>query len=192
MTNYDTALRDVMDPSFLGSIRYDEQQQRASKEGAHPEILEFIRLFVKRMHGLGVPVYAQCVVRDKAEQTRAFVQGNSKAQFGQSPHNYGMAVDLIHGQHAWNLNPKTWHIFGALGKELALQRGFRLEWGGDWKPDPITNLGWDPAHWEIADWKQQKEFYPWIPLESPQATPLSNARLEAYRLWRKYTRTKRQ
>lgn len=106
------------------------------------------------MAALGVPMFPHAIVRGQNQQEAAFAAGHSKARFGQSAHNFGMAVDLIHGVKAWQMDKKAWEIIGHIGKELAMSKQIHVVWGGDFK-----SL-WDPAHWELRDWKQLKEGYP--------------------------------
>lgn len=122
---------------------------RANRVGAHPEILEFERVFIMRMRKLGVPLFAHCVMRGMAEQQRVFETGHSKAKWGNSPHNYGCAVDIVHGTLAWQMPRKSWEIIGHMGKETAASIGVKVEWGGDFK-----SL-WDPAHWQLHNWRSR-------------------------------------
>jgi len=101
----------------------------------------------------GVPMYAHSVVRTASEQNALYVRGVTKAKAGESPHNCGCAVDLIHGRKAWDLGEKSWEVIGHIGKEIALQAGLKIEWGGDWK-------FYDPAHWELAEWRDLARGYP--------------------------------
>lgn len=145
-TDYRTALRGVMDPRFCLSIRYDEQQLRANRVGADPRILEFERVFVRYFRAMNVPMWAHTVVRSWDDQNAAYVRGVSKAKAGESAHNYGLAVDLVHGTKGWDLSKRQWDIVGHCGKEIAAKKGIKLVWGGDWK-------FWDPAHWELTHWR---------------------------------------
>lgn len=148
MDAVEAGLRMVRNPDFVRSEKFQEQQWRADRKGADSEILDFERLFVRRFAKLGVPMFAHCVVRPVSEQDRLFSLGRSKAKGGQSPHNYGFAVDLIHGIDAWDLHRETWALIGRIGKEVAAQAGIDIEWGGDWK-------FYDPAHWELRGWKSR-------------------------------------
>lgn len=78
-----------------------------------------------------------------------FRKGNSKAKWGSSPHNCGMAVDLVHGVYAWEIPKLCWSMLGHIGKEVAAQQGVKITWGGDWD-------FYDPAHWELSDWKSRR------------------------------------
>lgn len=146
--NYGTALRSLTNRAFCEGTKYREQQGRARRAGAHSDILEFERRFVRRFLKLGVPVFCHSMVRTDAEQAAIYVRGASNAQPGQSPHGYGFALDLVHGIHAWDLRRAHWDLLGHVGKEIALQMGVELTWGGDWR-------FYDPAHWELKDWKSR-------------------------------------
>lgn len=147
VTDLASGLRVLVDKSFLLRPKYADQQKRAVREGAHPKLLEFERLFVRRLaKKYGIPMFAHCVVRTAEEQKRLYVQGFSKASGGLSPHQYGCAVDIIHSLKAWKLERESWTMVGHIGKELALQMGVKLVWGGDWS-------FYDPAHWELSDWR---------------------------------------
>lgn len=149
---YSLELRGMTDRAFLASERYSDQQGRADRTGAHPDIIEFERKLIKRAAKLGVPLFAHAVTRGATEQNRLYVQGHTKARAGESPHNFGAAVDIIHGTKGWNLTRKQWEIVGHLGKELAASLGLRVKWGGDWK-------FYDPAHWELTDWREIRAEY---------------------------------
>ncbi|MBB4952251.1 hypothetical protein H4S14_000293 [Agrobacterium vitis] len=143
---YSAELRGMIDRSFIASDRHKGQHNRADRSRVHPEIVEFERVFIKRMAKLGVPMFAHCVYRSDTEQQRLYVRGNSRAKPGQSPHAYGFAVDLVHGTKAWDLTRKQWDLVGHVGKEVAASLGLHVVWGGDWS-------FYDPAHWELAGWR---------------------------------------
>lgn len=147
-----TELRGIVDRSFCYSQKFGDQQGRADRQMAEPAILEFERKLVKRAFKLGIPLFAHCVQRGAQDQNRLFVQGRSKAKAGESPHNFGAAVDLIHGTKGWDLTRKQWEIIGHLGKELAKSLSLKIEWGGDWK-------FYDPAHWELKNWRDIRARY---------------------------------
>nr|QJB21440.1 MAG: hypothetical protein [Microvirus sp.] len=99
------------------------------------------------MRKVGVPMYAHSVWRTPEEQQARYVAGHSKAKAGQSPHQYGLAVDLIHGIRGWDMPDDSWRMIGHIGKEVAAQNGVPIVWGGDFK-----SL-YDPAHWELKGWR---------------------------------------
>lgn len=143
---YDAEMRALKDPSFCASERWLSCQNRANRTGAHPDILEFEKRFMKRARKIGIPLFAHCVMRTSDEQNRLYIKGVSKARAGQSPHNYGLAVDIVHCTKAWDLSRKQWDLLGHIGKEVAAQLGVKIVWGGDWD-------FYDPAHWELRNWR---------------------------------------
>lgn len=117
---------------------------------ADERIVKFARSFVKALQAHGVPARCTEVYRGKERQNALKAQGRSRASFGQSAHNYGMACDVIHADLGWDMNRVQWALFGIIGKEIARRQHLSLVWGGDWD-------FWDPAHWELADWRVSKE-----------------------------------
>jgi hypothetical protein len=63
-----------------------------------------------------------------------------------------LAVDIISATKAWDLSKKQWDVIGCIGKEIARKRNLKIDWGGDWD-------FWDPAHWQIADWRKYRTAY---------------------------------
>lgn len=160
--DYRKAREGLIDRDMIVSRKYQDQQWRAMRIGAHPEILLFTRLFVAKLKKLGIPVFPSEIVRTPARQAQLYKDGFSKAVGAKAPHPYGCAVDLIHSVHGWNMSPKQWEFFGVLGKELAIQRGIKIVWGGDWPP--IKNkVGWDPAHWQLRNWREEMTGFPFMP-----------------------------
>ena len=64
---------------------------------------------------------------------------NTNAYGGQSPHNYGLAIDVVDRSQGYNIN---WNRLGNLGTSLG------LEWGGNW------TRGRDRPHFQMANWRQ--------------------------------------
>lgn len=142
-----SGLRALVDKPYLLTDRHQEQQWQAITEGAHPDIVEFTRVFIARMGKVhGVPLFPHNMVRTVTEQNALFVRGVTKARGGSSPHNFGCAVDIVHSRKAWDLERESWAMLGHIGKEIATQKGIRLTWGGDWE-------FYDPAHWELTGWR---------------------------------------
>jgi hypothetical protein len=143
-TSFDAALRGMVDWPFLKSQKWQEQQWRSNREGAHWHILDFERLFIRQCFKMGIPMFAHSLVRTHAEQTMLYVKGVSKAKAGQSWHNFGQAVDIVHSVKAWNLTDHEWRLLGHIGKEVAARNNIKVRWGGDWS-------FYDPAHWELEE-----------------------------------------
>lgn len=153
----------IVDKEQVRSRKLMEQRARPLVGGAAPELLDFISVFYNRMDGRGIPVYAQCVIRTHEQQLAEFIEGDSKIDPRKRlwPHR-GTAADIIHSVHGWNLSEYEWLIFGEVGKELAIQRSIAITWGGDWiKAGSNARVGWDPAHWELKNWKLLAPSYPW-------------------------------
>lgn len=144
------AVRALADADFCASSRYQEQQWRANRHGAHVDILDFERLFIRKARKLHIPVFAHCVMRTPEEQIRLHKEGRTKVLPPDATHVHGFAVDLIHGIKAWNMNHAEWQLMGHIGHECAKSLGIKLQWGGDWK-------FFDPAHWELDDWRHYRE-----------------------------------
>ena len=152
--SYSQARQALLRPGFFETRTWKNQKDRADRVGAHPDILLFEKRFVSAMKAIGIPMFAHCVMRTNEEQQRLYNKGVSKALPGLSPHQHGLAVDIIHSTLAWNLPKppgdtsakKCWELIGVMGKEVAQANSIDIEWGGDWK-------FWDPAHWQIRNWQ---------------------------------------
>lgn len=152
--DFASALRGMADRPFLASRNWQKQQERAERDGAHPDLLEFERLLIRRMAKIGVPMFAAEVLRSQERQNDLYALGVTKAKAGQGPHPYGCAADVVHSVRGWDLSRKQWSLIGHVGQELARQNGLKIEWGGNWK-------FYDPSHWQVIGWKEQKENFPW-------------------------------
>lgn len=130
------------------------------REGTDCELLRWWFKFQTDAAKMGIPLRVVWGVRDRAQQTELFNKGHSKARFGQSAHNYGLALDVIHMARAWDGMPSEgWEILGKLGFEAARKIGLKVEWGGDWGRTD-KRLGWDPAHWQVANWRKHPSYKP--------------------------------
>lgn len=143
----ETVLLGLRDRAFMMGEKYAGQQLRASREGSRPEIVKFHDAFQRQLRALGVPMFAFTFIRSSSAQDAAYAAGNSRAQAGESPHNYGMAVDIVHSRRAWDLTRAEWNLIGHIGKDVAARNQLRIDWGGDWETI------YDPAHWEMRRWR---------------------------------------
>ena len=96
-----------------------------------------------------------CTYRGKEEQEEAYRKGNSRAKFGQSPHNFNpaRAVDIIPypvpmKNNQWDNNSKEWDEQAELFLKIAKEKGIKITWGGN-----FTRLV-DKPHFELTNWKQ--------------------------------------
>lgn len=179
------ALAALVDKEWVNSRQHLDQQARANQTGAHAVIIDFTRLFIAKAGKAGIPLYAHNMVRTSAEQDALFSQGVSKARGGKSPHNFGLAVDIIHARRAWQLSPMEWELLFHMGQQLAAGRGWKLTCGIEWDDDRSDEVynGWDPAHWELTNWKalraQLKEGQLWptiSPAERKWSAPVPSTR----------------
>lgn len=152
----------MVDSDMVVSLKYQEQQWRALRLGAHPQMIDFTVMFIAKMKKLNIPMYPNEIVRTPARQRELYEQGFSRAVGAKAPHPFGCAADIVHSVHGWSLSKKQWFLIGKLGKELAIQRGIQVVWGGDWPP-LVEEVGWDPAHWQLKHWRQYMSGFPFIP-----------------------------
>lgn len=148
--SHPAAAQGLVDFPVVQSIKYKNRCLAAPLDGADALILDFARSLLKDCRSRGWPMFAHQYLRGQKEQNNLFAAGYTRARWGQSPHNFGMAVDIVHYGKYWNLTPKEWAVIGMLGKEVARRRNIKITWGGDWK-------FYDPAHWELADWKKRRD-----------------------------------
>lgn len=159
---YKEARRELIDRHFCSSKKYQDQQWRAMRIGAHPDMLKFTIKFIAKLRRLGIPAFASEIVRTAERQRQLYAAGYSNAVGAKAPHPYGCASDIIHSKLGWKLSKKQWEFYGELGKELAKQIAIPIVWGGDWPPI-VENVGWDPAHWQLKHWRQEMSGFPFMP-----------------------------
>jgi len=104
---------------------------------------------------VGIPLRVVWGHRTHAEQARLHKQGYGTRP-GNSSHEAGYGLDIIHTTRAWNNMPNEgWRILIGMGKEVARKQNFAVEsggnvkWGGDWLKQN------DAAHWNIANWRNE-------------------------------------
>lgn len=112
------------------------------------------REFVKRAREAGFPVVISSGTRTMKEQAALYAQGRTapgqvvtKAQAGDSAHNFGLAFDFAFGN---SIGRPTWPEDGPWAKVAAIGKQLGLEWGGDW-----TSFK-DRPHLEVADWRDTR------------------------------------
>lgn len=146
------AIAGMRDWPFLKTERFQLLKGRVDPSNGEPEIVKFYQALIKRLAAVGIPIYCHCLHRGAMEQNRLFKEGRSKAKAGQSAHNYGAAVDMVHALKHWDLTRKQWEVIGHAGKETAKALNIKVVWGGDWK-------FYDPAHWELENWREIRGRY---------------------------------
>lgn len=108
--------------------------------------------FVEDAFKAGIDVIVTSARRTIAEQNALYSHGRSKpgqivtnAKGGSSPHNFGLAFDVVpvkNGVPQWNASNDVWERLGAIGKSLG------LKWGGEFK----TIV--DRPHFELPVWRE--------------------------------------
>lgn len=84
--------------------------------------------------------------RGKAEQDEFFKKGTSKARWGESPHNFGLAIDVFELTVSGARWDKAWYK-DQINPEV--KKTNWLEHGLDWAKFP------DAPHIQRADWKER-------------------------------------
>lgn len=154
LKDYAASIRVMKDEDFMETVKYEEQQHRAKRDMAHPEILKFSDAMVSECKKLDIPLFPACIVRDRGEQRAMYAMGRSNNDgSGPYPHE-AFAVDLVHGVRGWNLDSACWDVIGHIGAEISKRLSIPIRWGGDWDWNPSTPQRlYDPAHWELAYWR---------------------------------------
>ena len=98
-----------------------------------------------------------CGYRGRAEQELAFKSGNSKAHFGESPHNYwpALAVDLVPWPTQFESKAEL-HVLNGITIAIASVDEFPITCGNDWDHDGDVDdeTFHDSPHVQLIDWKK--------------------------------------
>lgn len=96
-----------------------------------PEIRPKVDAFLDACTTAGIDLLVTCTLRSSAEQNALYAQGRTipgpivtRAQAGQSAHNYGLAIDvvpMVNGKPDWNGGDPVWQQVGALGQAQGLE-----------------------------------------------------------------------
>lgn len=163
---WDTPKR-LQAPGFLLSTSYAAQQQRADWQQTDQRLAVLFARVILRAAKLGIPLYVHSAFRTKAEQDTLVRRKVTKAPYPRSAHNIGEAVDLVHGVYHWDLTKREWAYLHWLVQDeqrkvnalLPKARKLALNWGGDDGTHSDT-FKWDPAHWEILDYRNRTRVMP--------------------------------
>lgn len=124
----------------------------ASRKKLHPLLRDIVDEAIKE-----IDFKILDSTRGRAAQTKAFLQGNSKAPFGQSAHNYvpAIAMDLFPAPYDWN-DTAAFIKLSKVIMRIAAKKGIKLRWGGDWNMDgdKTTSDNWDKPHYELHPWRE--------------------------------------
>jgi len=148
--------------AFLTSSVHAEQKQRADWQQCDPRMRLLAAKVVLRARALGIPLYVHTAYRTKAEQDALVSRGVSKSPYPRSAHNIGEAFDLVHGIYHWDLTVREWSYIQwlvqdelrKLNAKLPKAQKLLLNWGGN-DGTPADKFRWDPAHWEVLDYRNR-------------------------------------
>lgn len=138
------------------------QCEKADWQHADKRLQRWAALFCEYARARGIPLYVHSCFRTKSEQDALASRGVSKVHFPNSAHNIGEAVDIVHGLFHWDLTAQEWSLLHVLGLRalarvnatLPKAKKLHLNWGGD-DGSPSDRFRWDPAHWEIKDYRSR-------------------------------------
>lgn len=115
---------------------FDDRTQRnlnTLNPKAKKKIIPFVRKAIGIGASMGVEVKVICGFRNKKDQEDAKRRGVSKAGWGFSWHNYGIAIDfgVFKGRtYIDSADPDlAWMVYSAIG-QIASEHD--MEWGGSW------------------------------------------------------------
>lgn len=163
----DCSLADVQNrlafPNRLTENEQLRQWARADWQYVDHRLMQWTALFLEELRKRGCPFYVHSAYRTREQQEEVFNAGHSKVQWPKAAHCQGKAVDIVHGIYHWDLTPNEWLWLGAIGRQVhnklmsdTPKAGrWALVWGGSWNGGKGPKVvGWDPAHWEMADWRE--------------------------------------
>jgi peptidoglycan L-alanyl-D-glutamate endopeptidase CwlK len=112
----------------------------------HPDLARWVGV----LRSTHKDAHVSCGYRGEAEQEAAFKAGNSKARFGQSPHNLvpAQAVDFFRLTQSGGASFDAPFYRDTIAP---IARAAGLTWGGDWKSFK------DMPHVEMPDWRKAKK-----------------------------------
>lgn len=143
----------LRDTAHLKSKQYRDRKTDMDWTYVHPDIKRFAQRFQKECEALGIPIWIFEVHRTPERQRHLkYVMRTSKADPWSSPHQYGLAVDLIHSVKLWDMTDLQWEYLNVLARELARKMNLKLTYGIDWGRTD-TRLGWDKPHIQLKNWK---------------------------------------
>jgi len=159
------AVKDHQRPKdFFFSSYYLRTFDRADYQGAPAALRLFTWRYMRALRARGLPFYVHTCWRDPLTQKILKSEGRSTLSSG--PHQRSCAVDVVSAIDHWEIPDPLWSYVGTLGESVArglhLGRGLdektlKVEWGGRWN-------FYDPAHWQLSDWKHRPVIDPSEPL----------------------------
>ena len=160
--HWDVPQRLAVGSAYFTLDSYLRQSHKCDWQHADPRLMRWAALFIEYARKRGIPLYVHCALRTEAEQLAVNNLGNSKALYPRSAHNIAEAVDIVHSVFHWNLTPKEWQFLSVLAQRALLRVNttlkkadqLSLNWGGN-DGTLSDSFRWDPAHWEITDYRSR-------------------------------------
>jgi len=124
-----------------------EQNLSTLQPGARRKLTPLVIKAIAIGAARGVTVKVICGLRNRADQEAAKRSGASKAGYGKSWHNYGMAIDFgCFGTDESYLDGSNPAIAEKIYREVGkLAPEYGIEWGGGWRSFK------DTPHFHVAD-----------------------------------------
>lgn len=158
-------------PAFIKTEGYIRQCFRADWQQTDVRLRLWAARLCIRARDQGIPLYIHSAFRTREQQSDLLRRGVTKVGWPRSAHNIGEAVDIVHGVYHWDLTQDEWLYIHHLGMDelrklnatLRKRDRLALNWGGD-DTTPGDTFRWDPAHWEIADYRERiRQIEPGVP-----------------------------
>ena len=117
-----------------------------------PDTQRMAYAFLANCQEADLDLIVTCTLRSFEEQDQLYAQGRTvpgaiitKAKGGESPHNYGLAFDIVpivNGKAVWHTDNPIWTALGAIGQSVG------LDWGGAWAGFK------DRPHFQRPKWRE--------------------------------------
>lgn len=122
------------------------QRSETALATLHPDLQRVLRRAI-----LTYDFMVVCGTRGREAQEEAKAKGNSKASFGQSPHNYSpaLAVDVVPYPALYQASLIEFGVMAGHIQAAAHFEGVRLDWGGRWRTLK------DYPHFELTSWRSR-------------------------------------
>lgn len=117
-------------------------------DNCQPEWIELQKYMAQAANEMGLTLVYGDVNRTVSQSDAGRKnKGDVVAKGGESPHNYGVAADIVLFQNGKTINKKSaiQRQFAQRVKELSNNK---IEWGGDWNKDN------EEHHFNIRNWEQ--------------------------------------
>ena len=120
-----------------GNTKFDNCQQ---------EWLDQQKYFSRAAEELGITILYGDVTRTIASSDAGRARkGNIVAQGGRSPHNYGVAIDIVLYKDGHSIGSSTQTEFAQLVQQYS---DGQINWGGNWSAS-------ERHHYELSDWRSK-------------------------------------